>query len=109
MQDNPDLPADNPAIINATLQDIQSYLADHGQSLADFPPMPLPNDDAPVHEQPQLIREELCYDKDRLHATVQEGLPLLNEVQRQAFPAITDAMDAPAHEVRTACPMQSHK
>ena len=105
MQDNPDLPADSPAVLNAALQDIQSYLADHGQSLADFPPMPLPTDDAPVHEQPQLIREELCYDRDRQQATLQEGLPRLNEAQRQAFAAITDAMAAPANEVRLACPV----
>ena len=101
------MPADSPAVLNAALQDIQSYLADCGQSLADFPPIPMPNYDALVHEQPQIIKEELCYDRDRQQATVQEGLPHLIEAQRQAYTAITDAMAAPAHEVRIACQVHS--
>ena len=112
MQANPDLPADSPAVINAALQDIQSYLADHGRSLADFPPMPVPVDDVPVHQQPQLLREELCYDRAQLQTEVQEGLPRLNEAQRHVFDEVTAAMDAPANQVwltgsRQMCNMKS--
>ena len=92
IQDNPDLPADSPNVINAALQDIQRYLADHGQSLAEFPPMPLPVDEAPVHQQPQVIREECCYDRARLDRVVQDNLPCLTEAQRQVYDAITSAM-----------------
>ena len=71
MKENPDLPADDPAVTNPALQEIQSYSADHGQSLAaDLPPMPLPADGAPVHQQPQVIREECCYDQARQQSVV---------------------------------------
>lgn len=103
VQDNPDLPADTPAVINAALQDIQRYVADHGQSLADFPPMPLPVDEAPLHQQARVIREERCYDRARLDRFVQDSRPCLNDAQEQVFDAVTNAIAALAHEVWLAC------
>ena len=99
MQANPDLQAAGPAAINAALQDIQSYLADHGQSLADFPPMLLPAEDVPVHQQPQLLWEKRSCDRAQLQTKLQESLPLLNDAQHHSFTEVTAAMDAPADQV----------
>ena len=107
------MPADGAAVINPALQDIQRYLADHGQSLADFPPMPLPADDAPMHQQPQVIREERCYDQAGLQRFIEDSLQSLNEAQRHVYDAVTGAMAAPGQEVccttcHTSCMHMPH-
>ena len=75
MQDIPDLPADDPAVTKAALQDIQSYLADHGQSLADFAPMPLPTEGAPVHQQLLEIPQLSGLPPHKLR--LREGMPIM--------------------------------
>ena len=74
------------------LREIDNRLAQHGKSLADFPPMRIP---AQTIEIPRIIREELAYSIPAQALIMNTNQPQLNAGQLHVFDSICAAMEQP--------------
>ena len=72
---------------------IQLNLRKNGKHLDDFADMPRPHMDWDIRVGNQLIAEQLNYDLDQLHQIVENGVPTLNDEQRELYDAILDYVD----------------
>ncbi|KAF7844330.1 uncharacterized protein G2W53_001235 [Senna tora] len=63
---NPDLHLDDDRVQEIALAEIENFLKINGRSLADFPPMPIPNEVVMRNIGNLLISEELNYDRNAL-------------------------------------------
>ncbi|KAF8069153.1 hypothetical protein FPV67DRAFT_1400688, partial [Lyophyllum atratum] len=57
---------------------LEDVLNQSGHSLADWPSMPRPEANWNAHTLNPLIAEQLAYDRDTEHSTLQNQLPQLN-------------------------------
>lgn len=84
------MPHDDFQVVNGALLDVQRHLLDHGKTLADYPPMPVPQEEiAGIMQQPRIIAEECSYDTALQQAQIDSALPQVNDGQMAVFQQVS--------------------
>lgn len=75
------------------LEAIADLLKQYGKKLTNFPGLPELNIVSASKSTNELVLEEMMYDRNQLRLKAQEGLHLLNELQRLIFNQILESVD----------------
>ncbi|KAF7815066.1 uncharacterized protein G2W53_029035 [Senna tora] len=87
-----DLQLDDGRVKDIALAEIEKILISKGRSLADYPPMPLPNDALLCNSDNIMMSEELNYDREFLRTQHSQFSSLTSE-QRNIYNMIIDAIN----------------
>ncbi|KAF7814861.1 uncharacterized protein G2W53_028830 [Senna tora] len=90
---NPDLHLDDDRVQEIALAEIENLLKINGRSLADFPPMPMPNEALMRNIGNLLISEELNYDRNPLRTEHAHLLSSLTGEQRSIYDKIMSTVN----------------
>ncbi|KAF7800995.1 putative PIF1 DNA helicase/replication protein A1-like protein [Senna tora] len=90
---NPDLHLDDDRVQEIALAEIENFLKINGRSLADFPPMPIPNEAVMRNIGNLLISEELNYDRNALRTEHAHLLSSLTNEQRSIYDKIMSVVN----------------
>ncbi|KAF7835803.1 ATP-dependent DNA helicase PIF1-like [Senna tora] len=88
-----DLHLDDDRVQEIALAEIENLLKINGRSLADFPPMPMPNEAVMRNIGNLLISEELNYDRNALRTEHAHLLSSLTGEQRSIYDKIMSAVN----------------
>ncbi|KAF7812511.1 helicase-like protein [Senna tora] len=88
-----DLHLDDDRVQEIALAEIENFLKINGHSLANFPPMPIPNEAVMRNIGNLLISEELNYDKNALRTEHAHLLSSLTGEQRSIYDKIMSAVN----------------
>nr|CAD1833415.1 unnamed protein product [Ananas comosus var. bracteatus] len=75
-----------------TLAEIDKLLRSNGKSLAEFPPMPLPNKDLLFGARNKLLQDELCYDRNSMTREHKTLMSSLTDEQKGVYETIISAV-----------------
>ncbi|KAF7807457.1 ATP-dependent DNA helicase PIF1-like [Senna tora] len=88
-----DLQLDDDRVKDMALAEIEKNPRSNGRSLADYPPMPLPNDTMLCNTDNVLMSEELNYDREFLRTQHSQLFSSLTSGQRNIYDMIIDAVN----------------
>lgn len=72
---------------------LNKILRQSGRSLAEFPPMPTPQEDWDAQAENHQIAQQLDFDREAERRSLQERLPLFNEEQANAYHRIIQSVE----------------
>ncbi|XP_020090993.1 uncharacterized protein LOC109712000 isoform X3 [Ananas comosus] len=75
-----------------TLAEIDKLLRSNGKSLAEFPPMPLPNEHLLLGARNKLLQDELCYDRNYMTREHKTLMSSLTDEQKSVYETIISAV-----------------
>nr|CAD1824599.1 unnamed protein product [Ananas comosus var. bracteatus] len=83
---------DNDELKILTLAEIDKLLRSNGKSLAEFPPMPLPNEHLLLGARNKLLQDELCYDRNYMTREHKTLMSSLTDEQKGVYETIISAV-----------------